>query len=195
MRQLTNRYEGECRKCGTSLPVGTEVIYEKRVGIFCLTCAPTDTEEIREYRQKAADRKADRLEEWAEKREKKATAQLTSHPEIRGDIAFITQPGHIPFRSKMIETDRRACESLDTAKRFRDKADNLRHVRVKGDAERGWQAKREAVLSWILVGMEVETVFFGRARVLKINKITALVSGGRVESKAKIDLAFLRRVE
>jgi len=194
MRQLTNKYEGECRKCGTSLPVGSEVIYEKRVGIFCPTCAPTDTEEIREYRQEAADRKADRLEEWAEKREKKATSQLTSYPEIRGDIAFNTQPGHIPFRSKMIEADRRACESLNTASRFRNKADNLRHVRVKGDAEKKWQAKREAVLSWISVGMEVETVFFGRTKVIKINKKTALVSGGRVQSKAKIDLAFLRRV-
>lgn len=48
MRQIIIKYVGDCHKCGTTLPVGSQAIYEKRVGIFCLTCGPTDPEEVRE---------------------------------------------------------------------------------------------------------------------------------------------------
>lgn len=123
MREITVKYSGDCRKCGATLPVGERAIYERRVGLYCVGCAPTDTEEIRAIRQEAADRKADRLEEWAEKREKKASAVLSSHSEIRHDWAFITQPGHIPFRARMIAADDRAYESLNVAKGFRARAE------------------------------------------------------------------------
>ena len=83
MRQITVKYTGECRKCGNTLIVGSQAMYEKTTGIFCVGCEPTDTEDIRGYRQERADRKADRYDEWAGKRETKATAaaqQLPGNP-------------------------------------------------------------------------------------------------------------------
>src|SRR3990167_2806462 len=155
MRQITVKYSGDCQKCGNTLPVGESAIYERRVGIFCVGCAPTDPEEIRAVRQVGADRKADRLEEWAEKREEKASTVLNSHSEIRHDWAFITQPGHIPFRARMIAADDRAHESLNVARGFRARAEGLRHVRVEGDAERKREIEREYTRQWIQLGMQV----------------------------------------
>ena len=59
--------------------------------------------------------KAERLREWAEKRNTKATATLNSKPGLRHDWAFITQPGHIPERARMNAADDRAHASLKKA--------------------------------------------------------------------------------
>ena len=53
MRAIIVKYDGECRKCGATLPVGVDAIYERHIGVFCPGCAPTDPEEIRAYRQEA----------------------------------------------------------------------------------------------------------------------------------------------
>jgi hypothetical protein len=177
MRQITVKYQGECAKCGASLDVGTLADYEKTTGIFCPGHFPTDPEEIRACRLAKAERKAERYEDWAHKREVKASAQLNSYPEIRHDWAFITQPGHIPFRSRMNAADDRAHQSLATAELFRDKAESLRHVRVKGDAARRDEAKRAQVDTWIEAGMMVDTCHFGILEVVKVNKKTVTVKG------------------
>ncbi len=197
MRPIIVKYQADCRKCGTTLPVGDNAIYERRVGIFCPSCAPTDPEEIRTYRQEGADRKADRLEGWADTRRKKADAQLNSFPEIRHDWAFITQPGHIPFRSRMNAADNRACESLGVAAKMQARADSLRHVRVAGDAEKKYQEKREAILQWLKVGMVVDTVIFGPGIVAKINKKTATIknTGCSGTYQTLVDLSFLRPIK
>jgi DNA polymerase III delta prime subunit len=69
--------------------------------------------------------KADRLREWAEKREVSASAVLASHEIYRGDIAFNTQPGHIPLRARVIAQDDRAFESLAKAREMTQRADNI----------------------------------------------------------------------
>ena len=143
MRQIVVKYEGECKKCGNALEVGQPAMYEKSTGIFCPGCEPKEVEEIREFRLAKAERKAERYEEWAGKREVKANAALNSFPSMRHDWAFITQPGHIPARARMNAADDRAIESLKVAEGMREKADSLRHVRVAGDAERARQAMRE----------------------------------------------------
>ena len=156
-------------------------MYEKTTGIFCVGCEPTDTEEIRTYRQERADRKAERLEGWADKREQIAEAQLNSNPNMRHDIAFITQPGHIPVRARMIKADGRAFESLNIAKGMRDRAENIRNVRVKGDAECIRQEKRDAADKIIVKGSMVKDPFFGGGVVTRINKKTYTIkfeSGG-----------------
>jgi len=61
------------------------------------------------------ERKAERLRGWAEKREARANAQLTSQPDQRHDWAFITQPGPIPERERMNRADDRAFRSLQKA--------------------------------------------------------------------------------
>lgn len=76
------------------------------------------------YRERRAAR-ADRLRGWADKRTTNATAALNSYPEIRHDYAFNTQPGHIPFRARMIAADDRAHESLQKAASMNSRADGI----------------------------------------------------------------------
>lgn len=194
MRTLQLKYAGECRACGSTLPAGTAATYERRVGVFCPTCAPTDPEEIRNYRQEGADRKADRYGTWAAKRRERATATLDyNRKHYMSDIAFVTQPGHFPLRARVIRQDDRAYESLRTAERMQQKADNLRTVRVAGDAERARQGRREAVLGWLRVGMKVDTVVYGLGEVVKINRKTAKVRTGVSGTwETNVDLSFLR---
>ena len=168
MRQLTVKYDGECKECGALLEIGQQAMYEKSTGIFCLGCEPTEVEEIRALRQAKADRKADRYEEWADKREVKAGVDLNSHPEYRHDWAFISQPGHIPARARMIAADDRAYESLTIAKGMREKANSLRHVQVAGDAERRRQAVRERLDNIIAKGTRVNDPCFGNGEVIGV---------------------------
>jgi len=170
MRELTVKYQGECKKCGQSLEIGQPAMYEKSMGIFCVGCEPEEIEEIRAFRLEKAGRKAEKYEEWATKRECKANAQLNSNPETRHDWAFITQPGHIPMRARMNKADDKAIESLQVAEGFREKAENLRNVRVAGDAERNRQAKREALDQLISKGTRVIDAVFGEGVVLSIHK-------------------------
>lgn len=197
MRQITLKYANDCRKCGNFLSIGEQAIYEKRVGIFCLNCAPSDSEEIREYRQEASNRRADKYEEWAAKRERKANAQLNNYPNMRRDYAFITQPGHIPFRAKMIAADDRAYQSLRIAQDFKAKAKSLRNVRVKGDAERNREQQKQEVLSWLKIGDKVDTVIYGQGIVKKINKKTAKISdtGASGTFTINVPIHFLRRIK
>ena len=169
MRQITVKYAGECRECAAELPAGVPAIYERKVGLFCPACAPTDPEKIREYRTEAAERKAERLEGWAEKREAKAEAALNSHPEIRRDWAFITQPGRIPLRERMNRADDRAFESLAKARHMRGRAAGLRAgVRVAGDAERKRQPARDFAALWLRKGIKVDCLY-GVCEVVRVN--------------------------
>jgi len=170
MRQITVKYDGRCAACGAGLDTGEQAMYEKSMGVFCVGCEPKNTEDIRSYRQEKADRKADRYDDWAEKREKKAREQLNSYPSIRHDWAFVTQPGRIPFRDRMNRSDDRAMESLAVAEGMRNKAENLRHVRVAGDAERKRQAKREALDEIIGKGSGVCDAVFGMGIVVSVHK-------------------------
>ena len=177
MRTITVKYDGVCKKCGAALVVGQQAAYERASGIFCPGCAPTDTEEIRAYRQERADAKADKYEGWAAKRRERAAAVLKADEWARGDYAFNTQPGHIPGRQGMNDRHDRQYESLETAQRFEAKAESLRHVRVKGDAAARDEAVRLRVLSWIKVGMMVNGFGQKSCEVLKINKNTARIRG------------------
>lgn len=194
MNQITLRYAGTCRKCGTTLPAGALAVYESRVGIFCPADAPSDPEEIRAYRQESADRKAEKYEEWAKKRRAKAEAALKRNEVHTGDIAFNTQPGHIPERARIIKQNDKAIESLETAKRFEDKAKALRRVRVAGDTERARQAKRDAIRPLLRVGMAVYTDLYGVGLVKRINKKTATIdkTGRFGESTVAVDLSWIR---
>jgi len=194
MRLLTVKYAGECKKCGASLEVGQEAMYEKSMGIFCVGCEPKEVEEIREYRQEKADRKAARYDEWAGKREQKANAQLNSYPEIRHDWAFITQPGRIPFRERMNRSDAAAFESLNIAGNMRGKAERLRHVVVAGDAERKRQAYRDKMDSLIQKGSRVSDFVFGDGEVIQICKKSYRVKYDRLDRVIARDKSYIRPV-
>jgi hypothetical protein len=188
------KYGGECRKCGAEIAAGERAGYERRVGIFCPDCMPTDSEEIREYRLEGAERKAERLDGWAQKREERAERQLNSHPEIRRDWAFITQPGRIPLRERMNRADERACESMAKARSMRGRAASLRSsVRVKGDADAKRHALRDYVRARIKPGDDIKTAHFGRGTVLKVNRKTARIGncGTSGTYETLVDLSFI----
>ena len=194
MREITLKYSGDCRACGATLPEGASAVYERRVGVFCPECAPTDPEEIRRYRQEAADRKADKLEGWAEKRREDAGETLQHITDTyRGDFAFNTQPGHIPDRARVIWREDKAFESLQKAGEMQDKAKRLRHVRVAGDAERALEAKREAIRPTLKVGMLVTTPWYGTGHIKRINKKTATLEDCGVSGTftPRVDIAWL----
>ncbi len=168
MRELTVKWTTACKRCGASLNVGAQAMYEKSMGLFCIGHEPKEIEEIRSFRLAKAEKKAERYEEWAEKREEKATAALNSFPEIRHDWAFITQPGHIPFRARMNAADERACESLKIADGMRSRADGIRNVKVAGDAEARRQAVRDKLDLIIHKGSRVRSIIFGDGVVVGI---------------------------
>lgn len=76
------------------------------------------------YRERR-ERRADRLRGWAAKREADANAALSAGEPYRHDIAFLTQPGHIPERARMNARDERAFRSLGKADEMRQRADNI----------------------------------------------------------------------
>ena len=202
MRQIIVKYNGECARCGNILEVGNPAMYEKSMGIFCVGCEPKETEDIREFRQAKASRKADRYDGWAKKREDQAEKDLNSHPVQRHDIAFCTQPGRIPLRARMNKADDRACESLRKAESMRQKANNLRHVRVAGDAERKRELFRMKQDEHIVKGSRVYDFAFREGTVTRVNKKTYTItfdSGGtyaRDKSFVKItDIQFVDRIK
>jgi Domain of unknown function (DUF3560) len=76
-------------------------------------------------RRERLERKVERRHEWADKRRTNANAVLASHEPFRHDIAFNTQPGHIPFRARIIAQEDRAFESLKVADHHESKAEGL----------------------------------------------------------------------
>lgn len=182
MRKIETKYAGECKKCAAPLAVGTVVVYERRVGVFCVGCEPTTTEEIRAVRQEAADRKAAKYETWAEARERRANAYQarsdslmgrTSSSDGRADWALVTQPGYIPQRAQANRAQERAWEEMQAANAHRAKAASVSHVVVKGDRERAREAIRAEVATWLTVGARIVDVIYGIGVVKRINKKNA----------------------
>ncbi len=66
--------------------------------------------------------KAERLREWARKREAKAASVFKAGEHYHGDHAFNTQPGHIPERARLIAREDRAHESLTKASSMASRA-------------------------------------------------------------------------
>lgn len=69
--------------------------------------------------------KAERLREWAEKREAKAATVFAAGEPYRSDYAFNTQPGHIPERARLIAREDRAHESIAKAEDFQSRANSI----------------------------------------------------------------------
>ncbi len=76
------------------------------------------------YRDRRTAR-AERLREWASKRQTRATAALATGDKFRGDHAFNFQPGHIPERARLIARTDAAFASMAVADRMAGKADEI----------------------------------------------------------------------
>lgn len=74
-------------------------------------------------RRERLERKAEKRREWAEGRTSKAHAlRNATSDSLRHDWAFITQPGHIPERARMIRRDDKAHEHHKMATHHEQKA-------------------------------------------------------------------------
>ena len=78
------------------------------------------------YRERR-EAKAEKLREWAEKRQAAASNVLNQDKEIKSDWAFITQPGHIPYRARIIAREDRAHQSLNKAHSMESRATGIEH--------------------------------------------------------------------
>lgn len=78
------------------------------------------------YRERREAR-AERLRGWADKRTERASATLRADDAMpyAHDIAFLTQPGHIPERGRMNARSGRAHASLAKADEMSARADNI----------------------------------------------------------------------
>lgn len=77
-------------------------------------------------RRERIERKVALRRAWAESRQEKAAALYGATPDrIRHDWAFITQPGHIPERARMIARDDRAHAHVRMAQHHTGKAAGL----------------------------------------------------------------------
>ncbi len=76
-------------------------------------------------RRERLEHKIEKRKEWADGRAEKAGALLARNEPYRGDIAFNTQPGHIPERARVIARSEKAWEHQKMAGHHRAKAAGL----------------------------------------------------------------------
>ncbi|MFI4977582.1 MAG: DUF3560 domain-containing protein [Solirubrobacterales bacterium] len=76
------------------------------------------------YRERREAR-AERLRGWAATRQARAAAVFKAGEPFTSDIAFNTQPGHIPFRARLIAREERAYESVQKAASMESRADGI----------------------------------------------------------------------
>ena len=73
------------------------------------------------YRERRAAR-AERLRGWADKRKEQAAVVFCEADRYRGDVAFNTQPGHIPERARLVRRRDAACASAEKAAEMEGRA-------------------------------------------------------------------------
>ena len=132
-----------------------------------------NVEELRRIKIDKAERKARRVESRARRLLKEAQRIEDSWPkDVIHDIAFITQPGHIPMRARIIRQHDKVLRLREEAKRLLEKAENIRIYgsRIKGDAERAREEKREKLDQEVQIGSRVFCPLYGWGEVLKIFK-------------------------
>lgn len=76
-------------------------------------------------RRERLEQKAERRREWADGRRAKAARDFSRGDAYRGDVAFNTQPGHIPERARVIAAAERGARHLDMASHHESKAAGL----------------------------------------------------------------------
>lgn len=78
-------------------------------------------------RRERKEARMQRRLDWAVGRDKKAASIDAYTDRYRGDIAFNTQPGHIPERARVIRMQDRAFQDRTMAEHHRSKADGIAH--------------------------------------------------------------------
>lgn len=113
------------------------------------------------YRDRREQR-AEKLREWADKRESKARAAFAIVNHFRGDHAFNTQPGHIPERARIIRKEDRAVADLRRAESMNSRADT-----IEGQVEQAiYSDDSDAVVQ---LRARIDTLEAERARIKACN--------------------------
>lgn len=73
------------------------------------------------------ENRLERRLDWAAGRRDKARRLEAANEPFRGDVAFNTQPGHIPERARAIARSERAWEHQGVAAHHENKADGIQH--------------------------------------------------------------------
>ncbi len=107
--------------------------------------------------------KAERLRGWADKRETKAAAVFKSHERYHGDVAFNTQPGHIPERVRVIASEDSEFASLNKARSMSSKADG-----IEAAADRAIYSDDEDAVE--ALGLRIAELEAERERMKRANK-------------------------
>jgi hypothetical protein len=182
MRQIESRYAGSCARCGAEYEPGTQIVYGKPTGCFCVGCEPVEPDEIRAYRQAKIDAKNERREGWARARERRgAVAQARSDTLMcrdasgRADWALVSEPGYSPQRAQANRAQERAWQEQIAADEHR--ARKLMPARVAGDAERARAERRDKVREAARdrIGSKVECPPYGVVTLLRVNTKSATV--------------------
>jgi len=149
------------------------VVFTLNQGTKVMKTEAMNIEEQRKIKKEKAERKARWVETRARKLLKKAQEIEDSWPkDIIHDIAFLTQPGHIPMRARIIRQHDKVLRLREEAKRLLEKAENIRIYgsRIKGDAERAREEKREKLDREVQIGSRVFCSLYGWGEILKVFK-------------------------
>jgi hypothetical protein len=76
-------------------------------------------------RRERLERRLERRREWAQGRRDKAAREFSRGEPYRGDVAFNTQPGHIPERARVIAAEDRGVAHVNMAQHHEARADGL----------------------------------------------------------------------
>lgn len=126
VRTISARFAGTCGDCDGAIAVGDQILYggRGRVAHANGTCTLDNVAAGPTTRERKLA-KAERLRGWADGRAEKAAALHARNEPYRGDIAFNTQPGHIPERARAIARTERAWEHSAIAVDMARRADGI----------------------------------------------------------------------
>lgn len=135
--------------------------------------------------------RADVYERAAQRNLQRISEIEAAQAPFRGDVAFNTQPGRIPFRERMLKQQERAFELRKKAKAQLQRARELRQLATtnKGDAERKRQQQRDAVN--VEKGARIKTMLYGPGEIVRVNKKTVSYYSEQTGSIIKVDKSWI----
>ncbi len=116
---------------------------------------------------------------------------------FRGDIAFSTQPGHIPARAAWLRQEEKRMNLTAELEHYENKAEAIKsnQYHIKGDAERERQKVRDENDKIMGKGSHVNTGIYGTATIMKVNHktYTVVLDGSGV--KISVEKYFCRPIK
>jgi len=157
-----------------------------------------DKEELREYRFKKARKRADQLEQWANNKLKKAKQIEDSWGDVIHDIAFLTQPGHIPLRARINRQQEKVFQLREEAEKLQERAKGVMEykTRVAGDAAAIREMQRKEQDKIISVGTQIFCALYHRKGIVeKVFKKSYRIKFADIEHTITLDKTYVVKYE